>query len=360
MKQDVIVIGAGIIGLATAERLLSHGAKVTILERNLVGQESSWAGGGILSPLCPWDYSNDVTQLASYSARLFPTWISKLHYATGIDPEYDVSGMLVLAPFDQESALQWCSMREVKIERCALTKIDGTEVNLEGFLLPDVAQVRNPRLLQALRKRIMQLGGNILEHCIASHVKIEDSHAQSVLSSCGEFFADHIVICAGAWSTEILGNDALRLKIKPVRGQMLLFKFDQPPLSTILVQNGIYLIPRRDGHLLVGSTLEDVGFDKSTTTSARDNLLSLVHPIVPSLQAMPVIQQWSGLRPASVNNVPIIGRHPKIPNLWLNSGHFRYGVTMAPASAEILVNEIIGTKQPIDTTPYRTGWESFS
>ena len=360
MKQDIIVIGAGIVGLATAEQLLLQGAKVTILERNTVGQESSWAGGGILSPLCPWDYSDEVTRLTDYSASLFPEWCSVLHYATGIDPEYDVSGMLILPPLDLENAMQWCSMREVKIEEYAFPAIDSNGSKLQGIFLPEVAQVRNPRLLQALRKRVMQLGGNIIEHCAVTRINIVDRRAQSIISSCGEFIADYIVICAGAWSTAILGNHALKLTIKPMRGQMVLFKFDQPPLPTILVQNDVYLIPRRDGHLLVGSTLEDVGFDKQTTVSAREYLLSRAHPILPSLQAMPVIQQWSGLRPASADNIPTIGKHPAISNLLINAGHFRYGVTMAPASAEILVNEITGAKQPINIAPYQTGWESVS
>jgi glycine oxidase len=128
----------------------------------------------------------------------------------------------------------------------------------------------------------------------------------------------------------------------------------------ILVRDGVYLIPRRDGHLLVGSTLEDVGFDKQTTVSARDYLLSHAHAILPSLADMPVIRQWSGLRPASIDNIPTIGKHPILSNVWINTGHFRYGVTMAPGSAEILVNAITGTRQPFDITAYRRGWESTS
>ncbi|MCC7091482.1 MAG: glycine oxidase ThiO [Nitrosomonas sp.] len=358
MKQDVIVIGAGIIGLATAEQLLLQGAKVTILERNTAGQESSWAGGGILSPLCPWDYSDEVTQLTSYSASLFPTWCSVLHQETGIDPEYDVSGMLILPPFDQKAALLWCSRREVKIKCCATPALESNNINVEGLLLPDIAQVRNPRLLQALRQRIMQLGGNLIEHCAVTDVKFMARRAQSSISSYGEFFADHFVICAGAWSPEILKNHAPELNIRPIKGQMLLFKFEQPPLPKILAQNGVYLIPRRDGHLLVGSTLEDVGFDKRTTVSARECLLARAYPILPALRTMPIIQQWSGLRPASIDNVPTIGKHPIITNVLINAGHFRYGVTMAPASAKILVNEITGAKQPLDIAPYQVGSHS--
>ena len=362
MKWDVIVIGAGIIGLATAERLLLQGAKVMILERNKVGQESSWAGGGILSPLCPWDYSDAVTQLTSYSAKQFPAWVSALQSATGIDPEYETCGMLILPPYDGKTAQQWCSAREIKIESRVVSEIDFVEnisetykgkTHDQALFLPDIAQVRNPRLLQALHKRILQLGENIKENCAVHQFKTAHQKILSITSSCGEFYADNYIICAGAWSKELLGTQAIELNIKPIKGQMLLFKFDTPPLHTILVQNDLYIISRRDGHLLIGSTLEDVGFNKQTTAFAREHLLTRARAILPLLHKKPIIQHWAGLRPASPNNLPTIGKHPMIDNLFVNCGHFRYGLTMAPASAEILVNEITRAPQPFDITPYQ-------
>jgi|CXWL01.1.fsa_nt_gi glycine oxidase len=365
MKQDVIVIGAGIIGLATAERLLAQGAKVTILERNKTGQESSWAGGGILSPLCPWDYSDEVTRLTSYSANQFPAWISALHKASGIDPEYEVSGMLILPPFNIEIAQQWCSIRGISVEQRAISNPSSTRNGIEiypnktyghALFLPDIAQVRNPRLLRALHNRVMQLGGKIIEDCTVNDLKSTHQRIKLIATSHGEFVADYYIVSAGAWSKEILGIHALKLDIKPIRGQMLLFKFNAPPVHTILVKNDLYIIPRRDGHLLIGSTLEDAGFDKQTTVSARDRLLMCAEAILPLLHKTPITRHWSGLRPASPKNIPTIGQHPIIRNLFINSGHFRYGVTMAPASAEILVNEITGAPQPFDITPYQTGW----
>lgn len=222
--------------------------------------------------------------------------------------------------------------------------------------MPDIAQVRNPRLLRALLKRVAQLGGKIIEGCAVNSLKTERQQIKNIASSCGEFVADYTIVSAGAWSKEILGVHALKLAVKPIKGQMLLFKFDIPPVHTILVQDDLYIIPRRDGHLLIGSTLEDVGFDKQTTTSARNHLLMRAQTILPSLCEMSLKQHWAGLRPASPDNIPVIARHPIIRNLFINSGHFRYGVTMAPASAEILVNEITNTPQPFDTTPYQKGW----
>lgn len=348
-------MGGGVAGLASAQRLLEQGASVTVLERGEIGRESSWAGGGILSPLCPWDYPEEVTRLTCNAAAEFSAWTAALHAATGIDPEYERSGMLVLPPIDGSRALQWCGAHAVPLQQVAtqetLPAISGT-----GLLLPEVAQVRNPRLVQALRQQVLNLGGKIVEQCAVQGLLTEGGRVKALATSCGEQIAERYVVTAGAWSKAVLGDYALQLDIKPIRGQMLLFKFDTPLLRHIVLQEGMYLIPRRDGHLLVGSTLEDVGFDKSTTVEARDTLWQRAQRLVPALRDMPLLQHWSGLRPAAPGNIPTIGRHPHLDNLYLNSGHFRYGVTMAPASVEILLNELDGTAQPFDTQPYQAGW----
>lgn len=341
MLNKNIVIGAGALGLATAQALLVQGAEVTVLERGPVGRESSWAGGGILSPLCPWDYPDEVNRLALRGMGLFPGFAEALKQETGIDPEYIRCGMLVLPPFDAGKAQQWCVAHGMRAEQR-----EG------GLLLPEVAQVRNPRLLAALRASVERLGGRIVEQCEVGQVVAQDSRAHHLATSQGDFRADTYIVTAGAWSRQLLGEHALHADIKPMRGQMLLFKFDAPPLQHILLQQGLYLIPRRDGHLLVGSTLEDVGFDKSTTDEARDSLHARAETLLPALKGMSPIRHWSGLRPSSPGNIPTVGRHPELENLYINSGHFRYGVTMSPASVEVLLNLIDGKPQPFDVSPY--------
>lgn len=345
--MDIVVIGGGVVGLASALALLQHGHEVTVLERGECGQESSWAGGGILSPLCPWDYPDEVTRLTSRGAAMFPAWSRALHQATGIDPEYETSGMRVLPPFDRQAAMQWCASHGVTIEE------DASD---EALVLPDVAQVRNPRLMRALRSRVEALGGRIAERCAVSEIAADAGQVLHLATACGEISADAYIVTAGAWSKEVLGQHALRLDIKPMRGQMLLYRFKEPPLRQIILQKDLYLIPRRDGHLLVGSTLEDAGFDKSTTDEAREGLMQRAQAVLPQLRGMTLVRHWAGLRPASPGNIPAIGRHPRLQNLYVNSGHFRYGVTMAPASAEILLNELTGAPQPFDVAPYRAGW----
>lgn len=342
MHKGFLVVGAGALGLASAEALLKQGEAVTVLEQSAVGQESSWAGGGILSPLCPWDYPDVVTQLTTLGASLFGAWAENLFRETGIDPEYQRSGMLVMPPIDLQLALRWCNAHGVNYE-----------LQDEGLLLPDIAQARNPRLLKSLRARVEQLGARIVEQCEVQEFQIEQNKVRCLVTSRGEFSAENYVVTAGAWSKQLLGDQALHLGIKPIRGQMLLFKFDTPPLPHIVLQYDLYLIPRRDGHLLVGSTLEDLGFDKSTTDEARVKLWQRAVEILPALKGMPLMKHWAGLRPGSPDNIPTIGRHPHLQNLYINSGHFRYGVTMAPASVEVLLNEINGTPQQFDVEPYR-------
>lgn len=343
-----MVIGAGALGLASAEALLKQGAMVTVLEQFAVGQESSWAGGGILAPLCPWDYPDAVSQLTARGAVLFGAWAAGLREATGIDPEYVQNGMLVLPPFDAKMARDWCAAHGVRVE-----------AKEGGVLLPEVAQVRNPRLLQALRARVEQLGGRIVEHCAVQKIIVERGAVRKLCTAREELNAQHVIVTAGAWSKQLLGAQAAKLEIKPIRGQMLLFKFDAPPLPHIVLQKDLYLIPRRDGHLLVGSTLEDVGFEKNTTDAAREMLLQRALALLPALRGMPLVKHWAGLRPGSPENIPTIGRHPHVENLYINSGHFRYGVTMAPASVEILMGEI-NEELPLPSMPLRTGLDISS
>jgi len=344
------------MGLGCALALCQRGAQVTVVERGLCGGEASWAGGGILSPLCPWDYPDEVTRLTARGAALFPAWAQALHQATGIDPEYVRCGMRVLPPFDRQLAMQWCAAHGMDVSCLPSPLGGGIEGGGEALFLPDVAQVRNPRLLHALRSRVEALGGRIVERCAVREIVADGQRVQQLATACGEFSADSYIVTAGAWSKEVMGPYALQLDIKPVRGQMLLFKFELPPLEHIVLHKNLYLIPRRDGHLLVGSTLEEAGFDKSITQAARDDLWLRAQVVLPQLRGTPLVQHWAGLRPASPHNIPTVGRHPQLQNLYMNSGHFRYGVTMMPASVEILLNEMTGAPQPFDVAPYRAGW----
>jgi len=348
---EFLIVGAGAVGLTSALSLLQSGYRVTLVERGMAGQEASWAGGGILSPLCSWDYSDAVTRLAHLSMDRFAEAAASLQSATGIDPEYQCSGMLILPPYQTEQAAEWCKQHHVELRQVNLEEqLKGR--NGEALLLPNVAQVRNPRLLAALRMRVEMLGGVILEQQEVRKIEVSNDRVTALHTEQSNLAADGYIIAAGAWSKTLLAKHALNLEVRPIRGQILLFKFDTPPFRHILLKKNLYFIPRNDGHVLVGSTLEDVGFDKSTTTEARDSLVARACEIFPEWRDIKPIRHWAGFRPGSPDNIPVIGRHPQIFNLYANTGHFRYGVTMSLASAELLLNEIDGKAQPIPVAEY--------
>jgi len=169
---------------------------------------------------------------------------------------------------------------------------------------------------------------------------LDNAQLSNWQTEAGEYLsADIFIVTSGAWSFELLKDTASGLNIKPMRGQILLYQPIQK-LNTMVYQNGFYMVPRADGYLLAGSTLEDVGFDATTTNEVRDSLQLKAEAIMPSLKNQPIIKHWSGLRPGTPENIPTIAPHPHIPNLYLNTGHFRYGLTMAPSSALKLANLI--------------------
>lgn len=353
MNTDYLIVGAGVIGLATALELADSGAHVTIIDRGRVGQESSWAGGGILSPLMPWDYTAPVNDLVAFSNQLYAGWVAELAQRTGLDAQWQRSGMLVLSPTAPERAADWCAVHGMPLSfRRGREIVPDLAQDQAAMWLPEIAQVRNPRLTQALLLALKARQVTILEETEMQQLQQSATRLTGIRTSTGPLSAAAVIITGGAWSQSILGDYALKVDIRPVRGQMLLFKSTPGRLQHILFEQGTYIIPRLDGHVLTGSTVEDVGFDKSTTREARELLQGRAAHMLPWLLDAEFVQQWAGLRPGSPDSIPTIARHPFVDNLYINSGHFRYGVTMAPGSARLLANLLAGRPQPLDMQPY--------
>ncbi|MDD5364650.1 MAG: FAD-dependent oxidoreductase [Gallionellaceae bacterium] len=342
MNPHIIVIGGGIAGLASAWALARRGARVEVLERNEIGRESSWAGAGILSLLLPGDYPVQVTDIAEHSQAMYPDWIAGIRAHATIDPEYRRCGMLIRPPHAADRAAPGAPLPPELAQFGA------------GLWLPEVAQVRNPRLLQALLEALRQTGVAI--HDRVGSVTLEGAAGQvtAAFADGRRWQADRYVVAAGAWSAELLGPRAAGLPVYPVRGQMLLYRAAPGRLPCVVYQGGHYLVPRLDGHILAGSTLEEVGFDKTTTETAGAELAAFVAEILPDVAAQGPIRHWAGLRPGSPGNVPIIDRHPELANLYVSAGQFRYGVTLAPASAEHLADLIEDRAPKLDPRSY--GW----
>lgn len=356
MSTHVMIIGGGIVGCMTAMELVNRGYRVTIVERNQIASqtsgESSWAGGGIIFPLLPWQYSEPVNTLTRYGADFYRELSQKLMRETGLSADFAQSGFLLLPKFDTEAALAWCEKYGVNAQGVNASDYEVQSLSGDDALwLPDVCQIRPPYLMQAMRKWLKQNNVTMLEHTQLMPLQ-ETGQLNEWQTTAGEkLSADQFVVTSGAWSFDLLKETAARLNIKPMRGQILLYK-PETNLKQMVYREGFYMIPRLDGHLLAGSTLEDVGFDNSVTDSVREELRIKAEAIMPALKGQPIIKHWSGLRPGTPENLPTISAHPTIKNLYLNTGHFRYGLTMAPASAKLTAALISGEIPQIDPAPY--------
>lgn len=358
--MQVSIIGGGIIGLSCALELAQAGLEVRIFEHGEFGHEASWAGGGILWPLYPWRYATPVHALARWSATRYPQLCAELATLTGIDPQWIRSGLLMLDQETQDDAWAWQRMQDeaiMQLDAPALGQLEPllTDQPRPALHFPQVAQVRNPRLLQALLARLRQLGVELHPHEALRRWSVRGDRIAGFMTDCATYDATGpIVVSSGAWSGSLLQDlPPPPVPVRPVRGQMLLLQAQPGFLHRILLHQGHYAIPRRDGLIVFGSTLEDVGFDKSTSDSARAELLEAAHQIHPALAELPVLRHWAGLRPHAVDGIPLIGRHPQLEGLYINAGHYRNGLLMAPASARLLTDLMLARAPLLDPRPYQ-------
>ncbi len=288
--------------------------------------------------------------LATHGMREYPALLESLDTPT--DAERQVTGMQILDPVGPgESAKgvgEW-------LDRFGMRHEWLSGGDFPELLLPDVANVRNPRLLLALSEAAESEGITIHAHCAADRLRLDGNRVTGVITTEGAWAADQVVIAAGAWS-EALTPDARRGSVFPVRGQMLRLEPRQENrLERILMEAGTYLIPRRDGSVVIGSTVEYAGFDKHIDSTAQAALHATACRLWPSLTGAAITHRWAGLRPGSADEIPILGAHPHIEGLWLNTGGFRNGLAMAPASASLLSDLMHGRSPALDPTPYRVG-----
>ncbi|WP_298187083.1 glycine oxidase ThiO [uncultured Pseudomonas sp.] len=356
--MDVLVVGGGVIGLLSAMQLAVAGKVVGLVEAGEAGRESSWAGGGIVSPLYPWRYSPAVTALAHWSQDFYPRLAEQLLAQTQIDPEVYVTGLYWLDLDDEVEALAWAQREGRALQSVDMASVQRAVPALTaGFgralQMANVANVRNPRLVKALRAALQQMPNVTLhERCAVSGFIREGGRITGVHTAQGDMQADRVVLTAGAWSGELMKTLGIELPVVPVKGQMILYKCAEDFLPAMVLARGRYAIPRRDGHILVGSTLEHAGFDKTPTEDALASLQASAVDLLPALADAERVGHWAGLRPGSPEGIPYIGPVPGHAGLWLNCGHYRNGLVLAPASCQLLADLMLGRESIVDPTPY--------
>ncbi len=372
---DIIVVGGGVIGLSVADRLAREGLSVTLLERGACGREASWAAAGVLKPGNP-NRRGPMQQLQRASLAMFADYCADLHDRTGIDPEYIACGAIELlfddqryrmaASEEQAGARRGMVMPDGHAEWQMLTPDQARQVEpnvseqCRGALLNrSSAQVRNPRLLRALVAACRARGVTIQEGMPVARLRIEGSRVIGVETRDGSIDAGGVVLCAGAWSSAIDDRLARLVPTHPVRGQVVLLDASaaaEARFTRIVTRSGCYLVPRSDGLVLVGATVEpDSGFNRRTTAAGVAKLMNDAVSLVPALARAGVAGMWAGLRPGTPDRRPYIGWVPGFDGLIAATGHYRTGLALAPVTAGIVADLVQRGSSERDLSMCRPG-----
>jgi len=361
--HDIVIVGGGVIGLAIAYALAREGLSPAVLDRSELGREASWAGAGLIPPESKPGAENPSVALRSLSARLFPAWSAALREETGIDIGYRRTGGVDVALTDAEDQLlrnvagRWRA-EGVVFERLAPADFARVEPALRtdlssAYFLPDRAQVRNPRFLRALMDTVSLRRGSLCPWHAVESFELDKNRVVAVRTTEGRLACGTVVVAAGAWSGQLLDRLGLHAPTPPVKGQIVMLRGDRPLLHRIVEHGKNYLVPRDDGRILIGATEEDAGFDTRPTARGAHDLLGEGLGLCPTLGEAVLEATWAGLRPGSIDTKPYIGAAPGFENLFVATGHKRAGLQLAPGTAEIMADLVLGRQPRIDLEAFR-------
>lgn len=345
------------MGLSLAWELSRRGLRVTVLERGDVGREASWAGAGMIPPRISEHGSRDesaapLQALLRLSRELHPRWAAELYELTGIDNEYRRCGAWYLAGSDAETAALRAQCNAWNTAGVVATWHDRADLPPllspawhAGYFAADEAQIRNPRHLQALHAALTARGIHIETQTEPRSITRQPNGTIEVTTDTGHWSAAHVCLCGGAWSASLGQMLHVEIPVRPIRGQILLLE-TALVLPSIINHGSRYIVPRRGGKTLVGSTEEDAGFVKENTAAGLDELRAFAVQAIPELANAVEVQAWSGLRPAS--DRPWISRLPGWDNAWTATGHYRHGLALSPGTAVVMAAMICDEGPPIE------------
>lgn len=351
----VAIIGAGVIGLAIGWRLATRGAWVTIFDRGAAGGGASHAAAGMLAATMEAEPGEEaLVELGRASHARWAAFAAELLETTGIDVELRTDGTLIVAVTgdDRAQLMHHLALQQklgLPVEWLAASEARRREPHLTATITGAVLcaqdhQVDNRRVVAALREAARVSGVKLHEHCAVAEIQTATGAVTGVVLEDGEpVAADVVVLAAGAWSRGIGGLPTdLRPPVRPVKGQMLALRMDPaaPLINHVICAPGVYLVPRRDGRLFVGATVEERGFDSTLTAGAVLTLLESAWRVVPSIEELPIHETWVGHRPGSRDDAPILGAAP-IPGLIYATGHHRNGILLTPITADLISGLIL-------------------
>lgn len=354
-RNDTVIVGGGLIGCALAAELASRGQRVTVVERGEPGDEASGAAAGMLTPQAEAQEPGAFFQFALQSRALYPDWADTLLQETGIDVGYRRTGLLQCVFGEPaEATLRASSLwqREAGLaaedrEREALSGELGGRLSPEvrsAVFFPQEAAVDPRALVRAVWLSALRRGVRVLTGISVRRFRIRGGVCRGVETDAGSIEAESTVDAAGAWAA--FDPDAtFSIPVDPVRGQLVKLRVEGAPLETLVGSEDVYLVPRPDGTVILGSTVERVGFRKAVTAEAVSRLIAAAIRLVPSLGRAQFASAWSGLRPGTPDGLPLLGDSP-VRGLVLATGHFRNGILLAPATARALADRLTGRASP--------------
>jgi glycine oxidase len=371
-SPKVAIIGAGVVGLGIAWRLAARGAAVEVFDRGTAGSGASHAAAGMLAACCEAEPGEEaLVALGRDSQARWPGFAAELQRVSGIDVELRTEGTLVIASTADDQArlhhhlvfqqklglpLYWITAAETR----------RREPHLAGKLAgavwsPEDHQVDNRKLAAALRIAAERAGAVVREHAPVKEIAIVGPRADGIVLEDGtRIVADTVVLAAGAWSRGIAGlAPELRPPVRPIKGQMLALRMDPaaPLINHVLWAPGVYMVPRRDGRLIVGATVEEKGFDTTLTAGGLLSLLDAAWRTVPSIEELPIDEMWVGHRPGSRDDAPILGPGP-VDGLVYATGHHRNGILLAPVTADAIAHLVLDGEIEAAIRPF--GVERFA
>ena len=347
----MVIVGGGAIGCAIAYYLSRAGVQTTVLDRGRIGMEASNAAAGMLAPLSEAHGVGPMLDLGLASLRIFPTLAPELQEATGIDLEFRVTGILRVAftPKDAQELRQqeqWQGSLGLPLDWLDQALVRELEPRLSpkivaGLLSSEEAQVSNQNLTLAFARAAAARGATLRERTPVTSLITSDGRATAVRTPQGRVAAGHVVLAAGAWTGRLARRLGLDVPVRPVRGQMLALGGMVTPIHTIVSGPRGYLVPRANGLVFAGATVEEVGFRPRTTLRGLREVRRAAIEIVPQLAQAQAQFTWAGLRPGSADELPILGPLPGLENVIVASGHYRNGILLSPITGQLIAQAII-------------------
>lgn len=362
----IAIIGAGLAGLGIGWRLARRGHEVTILERDHPGAGASTAAAGMLAPTAEVAFEEEaLLALNQASLERYPDFVAALEAAADMQVDYRDAGTLVVGlDRDDTEALDHllAYQRELGLP---VERLSGAEARaLEPSLSPNVHsavlcerdhQVDPERLVEALARAFERAGGQLRCGAEVTELWVEGERARGcVLADQERLEADRVVVAAGAWTRELGGVPRRQLpRVRPVRGQMLALAMEPAPICERVIRApDAYLVPRSDGRLIIGATMEEMGFDDQMTAGGVFELLRGAWEAMPGIYDLALLDGWTGFRPITLSNEPVLGPSQDIQGLWFATGHGRNGVLLTPITAALMAQALEEGELPEALRPF--------